>query len=281
MVHPGVRSNTLTAMARPVTLLSDFGVLDEFAGVMEAVIAGIAPDARVIHLTHGVTPQGVMQGALALAQAVPYTPPGVHVAVVDPGVGSERRAVVIVTGDGRLLVGPDNGVLVPAAEGCGGIEAAYEIADENLFLHPVSSTFHGRDVFAPVAARLAAGLDPSAVGPAVDPAGLRRIDVPAPHLEPGTILAQALDVDRFGNVALNVRGADLDGHGLPAGARVEIAAGDGRYFAVRATTFADVRPGEMVLYDDSSGWASLAVNRGSLAEVCGIERGDPVLLRLA
>jgi S-adenosyl-L-methionine hydrolase (adenosine-forming) len=268
-------------MARPVTLLSDFGVLDEFAGVMEAVIARIAPDARVIHLTHGVTPQAVMQGALALAQAVPYAPPGVHVAVVDPGVGSERRAVVLVTGDGRLLVGPDNGVLVPAADQCGGIVAAYEIADEALFLHPVSSTFHGRDVFAPVAARLAAGLDPAEVGPAIDLEGLRRIAVPAAHLEAGTILAQALDVDRFGNVALNVRGADLDGCGLEGGARVEIAAGDGRYFAVRATTFADVRPGEMVVYDDSSGWASLAVNRGSLAEVCGIERGDPVLLRLA
>lgn len=267
-------------MARVVTLLSDFGAVDEFAGVMEAVIARVTPDARVIHLTHGITPQAVLPGALALAQAIPFAPVGVHVAVVDPGVGTGRRALVLETGDGRILVGPDNGVLIPAAEECGGITAAFAIANDEFWLQPISRTFHGRDVFAPVAAHLAAGLDPSRVGPPVDPAGLARITIPTPILEPGSVRAQVLDIDRFGNVALNVRGADLDGNGLAGGARLEIEAGDGRYFAVRAQTFADVRPGEMVVYDDSSGWASLAVNSGSLAEVCDIERGDPILLRL-
>ncbi len=264
-----------------VTLLSDFGAVDEFAGVMEAVIARIAPEARVIHLTHGITPQAVLPGALALAQAVPYAPIGVHVAVVDPGVGTDRRAVVIVTGDGRILVGPDNGVLIPAAEACGGITAAYEIANDALYLHPVSRTFHGRDVFAPVAGHLAHGLAAADVGPALDPGDLSRVTMPLAALEPGAVRAEALGVDRFGNVALNVRGAELDEHGLASGARIEIGAGDARYFAVRAQTFADVRPGEMVVYDDSSGWASLAVNSGSLAEVCAIERGDPILLTLA
>jgi hypothetical protein len=265
---------------KTVTLLSDFGLRDEYAGVMEAVIARIVPDARVVHLTHGIEPQGVLSGALALAHALPYAPVGVHVAVVDPGVGSERRAVVIGTGDGRLLVGPDNGLLTFATDELGGITAAHAIENEELFLQPVSRTFHGRDVFAPVAGHLAAGLDPAEVGPALDPASLVRIDPPPAQLEPGHVRATAMAIDRFGNVALSVRGAELDGLGLATGARIEISAGDGRYFALRARTFADVRVGEMVVFDDSSGWAALAMNSGSIVEICDIERGDVVDLRL-
>jgi S-adenosylmethionine hydrolase len=268
------------SVPRVVTLLSDFGLRDEYAGVMEAVIARIAPDARVVHLTHGIEPQGVLTGALALAHALPYAPVGVHVAVVDPGVGSERRAVVIATGDGRLLVGPDNGVLTFATDELGGITAAHAIENEELFLQPVSRTFHGRDVFAPVAGHLAAGLDPAQVGPVVDPATLVRIDLPPAQLEQGHVRATAMAIDRFGNVALSVRGAELDRLGLATGARIEISAGAGRYFALRARTFADVRVGEMVVFDDSSGWAALAMNSGSIVDICDIERGDLVDLRL-
>jgi hypothetical protein len=265
-------------MASVVTLLSDFGYRDEFVGVMEGVILRAAPEARVLHLTHGIAPQAVLLGALALANALPYTPVGVHVAVVDPGVGSERRAIVVRTGEGRLLVGPDNGLLLPAADRTGGVAEAWQITDERLFLHPVSRTFHGRDVFAPVAARLAAGLAPAAVGPPVEVASLSRLRIAEAEVEPGRVRAEVLSIDRFGNAALNVTGAGLDAAGLPVGGRIEIAAGDGRYFAERAATFADVGPGEMVVYDDSSGWAALAVNRGSIAEVCGFVLGDAVTL---
>ena len=270
----------VTGVAAPVvTLLTDFGLRDEFAGVMEGVILQTAPEARVLHLTHGIPPQAVLLGALALAGAVPYTPVGVHVAVVDPDVGSDRRAVVLRTGDGRLLVGPDNGVLLPAAERVGGVTGAWEITDDRLFRHPVSKTFHGRDVFAPVAGRLATGLDPAAVGPALDPETLDRLDLGTPTVGPGHVRATVLSIDRFGNTALNVTGEALDEVGLRLGGRVEIAAGDGRYYAERAATFADVAAGQMVIYDDSSGWTALAVNRGSLAEVCGLTLGDPVELR--
>src|SRR5689334_9200468 len=194
---------------------------------MEAVVTRIAPDARVVHLTHGIEPQGVLQGALALAHALPYAPVGVHVAVVDPGVGSERRAVVVATGDGRLLVGPDNGLLTFAADELGGVTAAYAIENEELFLQPVSRTFHGRDVFAPVAAHLAGGLEPAAVGAALDPTTLVRIELPPAELEEGHVRATAMAIDRFGNVALSVRGAQLDRLGLSTGARIEISAGNG------------------------------------------------------
>ena len=161
-----------------------------------------------MHLTHGIEPQAVLQGALALAHALPYSPVGVHVAVVDPGVGSVRRAVVVETVDGRLLVGPDNGLLTFAADEVGGIAAAYEIANRTLFLEPVSRTFHGRDVFAPVAAHLAGGLRGGArSGPPIDPATLVQIELPPAQLEPGHVRATAMAIDRFGNVALSVRGS--------------------------------------------------------------------------
>ncbi len=262
-----------------VTLLSDFGARDEFAGVLEGVVLREAPDARVIHLTHGIEPQAVLLGALALANALPFTPVGVHLAVVDPGVGSDRRAIVLRTVDGRLLVGPDNGLLVPAAERVGGLDAGWAITDERLFLHPVSRTFHGRDVFAPVVGRLAAGLDPVAVGPPIALDSVERVVIPEPEIgADGAVTALVLAVDRFGNAALNVDVAALEDLGMTAGERIEIAAGDGRYFAERATTFADVGPGEMVVYADSSGWAALAVNHGSIAEILGLNRGDRVRL---
>ena len=225
----------------------------------------IAPDARVVHLTHGIEPQAVLQGALALAHALPYSPVGVHVAVVDPGVGSERRAVVVETVDGRLLVGPDNGLLAFAAEEVGGIAAAYEIANRTLFLRARLA-----DLPRPRRVRPGGGAPgrrprrSTEVGPAVDPATLVQIELPPSQLEPGHVRATAMAIDRFGNVALSVRGSDLEQHGFASGARIEISAGAGRYYALRARTFADVRVGEMVVFDDSSGWAALAMNSGSI-----------------
>jgi S-adenosylmethionine hydrolase len=150
---------------RPVvTFLSDFGSADPFVGICHGVIVRTCPDAEVIHLAHGIDAQSVAQGARVLAASIAFLPVGVHLAVVDPGVGSQRRAVVLRSGDGRLFVGPDNGLLVPAAEACGGIELAVEITDPDYMLDAVSRTFHGRDVFAPVAGHLAAGLDPLKLG---------------------------------------------------------------------------------------------------------------------
>jgi S-adenosylmethionine hydrolase len=261
-----------------VTLVTDFGLRDEFVGVVEGVIVRTAPAVRVIHVTHGIAPQDVLGGSLVLANAVPYLPAGVHLAVVDPGVGSERRALVLRAVDGRLLVGPDNGVLLAAAEAVGGVEGAWAIEDEGLFLHPVSSTFHGRDVFAPVAARLADGLDPSAVGSAVDPADLVRCDIPPCDVRDGVMLARALLIDRFGNVALNAKSSDLDGMGIALGDEVELVVAQSRFLAHRARTFADVRHGDLVVFDDASGWVGVAVNGSSFAAAAGMGTGDALEL---
>ncbi len=266
------------AVAPVVTLVTDFGLRDEFAGVMEGVIVRTAPAVRVIHVTHGIEPTNVLGGSLLLASAVPYLPLGVHLGVVDPGVGSARRALVLETAQGALLVGPDNGLLVPAAEALGGVERARVISAQELFLQPVSATFHGRDVFAPVAAHLAGGLDPAKVGPELDPADLVRIEVPPSEARDGVLSASVLVVDRFGNVALSARPDDLTGIGVALGGEVELTAGEGRFLARRARTFGDVRVGDMVVYDDASGWIGVAVNGSSLAAACGIVAGDVVEL---
>ena len=157
-------------MPRPITFLSDYGLADEFVGVVHAVIAHECPTARIIDLSHGVPRQSVLAGALMLARALPYAPPGVHLAVVDPDVGARRRAVALRTAlDDRLLVGPDNGLLLPAADRFGWITEAVEISTSPWRLEPVSATFHGRDLFAPVAARLAAGEALADAGTPLDP----------------------------------------------------------------------------------------------------------------
>jgi S-adenosylmethionine hydrolase len=150
-----------------VTFLSDFGTSDDFAGICHGVINLICPEARVIHITHGIQPQAIGQGARVLAGAIPYLPAGVHLAVVDPGVGSERRAIALRAADGRHFVGPDNGLLIPAAEVCGGVVEAVAITNPRVMLQPVSRTFHGRDIFSPAAARLAGGMPLAELGPAI------------------------------------------------------------------------------------------------------------------
>src|SRR5436190_6684039 len=188
-------------MALPITFLSDYGVRDEFAGVVHAVIARICPEARVIDLSHGVPRHDVVAGARMLARALPYAPPGVHLAVVDPVVGALRRAVALRTvEEDRFLVGPDNGLLVPAADAFGGIAEAIEISSSPWRLDSVSATFHGRDVFAPVAARLAVGEPLAAAGAPLEPDELQRVEIAAARVERGALVARVVDVDTFGNV---------------------------------------------------------------------------------
>ena len=202
----------------PITFLSDYGDEDEFAGVCRAVIRQIAPDAPLIDLTHGIGRQGISHGALALANALPYAPPGVHVAVVDPGVGTARRPVVVTTmQEGRFLVGPDNGLLAPAIERFGGPSRAIDISRSPYRLEPVSKTFHGRDLFAPVAAHIALGARLDEAGEKFDPAELTGLELPAAELRDGKLHAHVLYSDRYGNAVLDARAADADRAGLTPG----------------------------------------------------------------
>ncbi len=187
-----------------VTFLTDFGLQDDFVGTCHGVIARIAPDARVIDVTHGIPPQAVLQGALVLANTMPYLPLGVHLAVVDPGVGSERRAIAIRTVDGRFFVGPDNGLLMLAADELG-VAAAHELSDARYRLPDVSHTFHARDVFAPAAAHIAVGVPLEELGPRIDPDELVRIQVPEPQVGRTQLSTEVLVIDRFGNVSTNAR----------------------------------------------------------------------------
>jgi len=256
-----------------ITFMTDFGLQDDFVGTCHGVIAGIAPNARVIDVTHGIAPQAVLQGALVLRNTTPYMPVGVHLAVVDPGVGGDRRAVALRTNDGRVFVGPDNGLLTLVADELG-IDAAYELTAERYRLPDVSHTFHARDVFAPAAAHLAAGVELAELGPALDPAELVRVVVPDPELGRSQISATVLSVDRFGNIATNARRRHLDALGLENGDRAEVRVALDRYYAIVADTFADAPTGELILYEDSSALVTLAISLGDAARLTGADAGD-------
>jgi S-adenosylmethionine hydrolase len=254
-----------------VTFLSDYGQRDDFVGVCHGVIARAAPQARIIDVTHGVARHEVRTGALVLRNALPYMPAGVHLAVVDPEVGGERRAVALrAAHEDRLLVGPDNGLLWLAAERFGGIVEAVDIGRSPWRLEPVSATFHGRDIFAPVAGRLAAGEPLAAAGDPCEPDELARIELPDPVLDEDGLLAHVLALDGFGNVVLGATHADLDGSGLRLGRPVEVQVAGRRFPAWYAVTFADVRPGEILVYEDAYRTLAIAVNRGSAAELLGL-----------
>jgi S-adenosyl-L-methionine hydrolase (adenosine-forming) len=267
---------------RPLTFLSDYGADDEFAGICRAVIARIAPDARVIDITHGIRRHDVRDGAIALANSLPFAPAGVHLAVVDPGVGTARRPVAVrVAEEDRVLVGPDNGLLSLAWERFGGPVEAVDIATSQFRLEPASSTFHGRDLFAPVAAHLAAGAGLAQAGEAIAVESLNALEIPAPRIWRDRIVAHVVRTDRFGNVALNVRHEDLAGGPLRLGAALAVESAGERLGARFARTFEDVDPGELMLYEDSTRTLALAVNRGSAADLLRLRRDDEVVLHQA
>jgi S-adenosyl-L-methionine hydrolase (adenosine-forming) len=263
-----------------ITFLSDFGLEDDFVGTCHGVIKRIAPEVDVIDITHGIEPQSILQGAIVLANTLPYMPEGVHLAVVDPEVGSPRRALVLRTGDRRLLVGPDNGLLPPAAERVGGIEAAHEITNRSYALDPVSATFHGRDVFSPAAAHLSLGLDPADLGSAVSPEELARLEIPQPEIGERRIRATCLYVDRFGNIKLNLDAGQVEPLGIVPGRQVEVELTMDRFYALAARTFAEARPGEIILYEDAYRNITLAISRGNAAETFGVRAGSEVRLRV-
>jgi S-adenosylmethionine hydrolase len=266
--------------ARPITFLSDYGADDEFAGVCRAVIARIAPEAVLIDLTHGVRRHAVRQGAAILANALPFAPPGVHLAVVDPEVGSPRRAVAVRADlEERLLVGPDNGLLWPAIERLGGAVEAVDVSLSPLRLEPISATFHGRDVFAPVAAHLALGAPLAETGERIPAESLVTIQASQPVIGGDRVVAHVISVDRFGNAALDLADRHLPASGLRMGRTVALEAQGQSREAVFTLTFADVGEGELLLYLDSSRSLALAVNRGSAAAELRIAPGDEVVLR--
>jgi S-adenosylmethionine hydrolase len=266
-------------MPLPITFLTDFGVADDLVGTCHGVMKRIAPEVEIIDITHGIDPQEILQGALVLRNTLPYMPEGVHLAVVDPGVGTDRKAIALRSGDGRLYVGPDNGLLIPAAERMGGIADAWELTEPAYRLSPLSRTFHGRDVFAPAAAFLAGGLEPAELGPSLETPGLRRLDVPLAQISAEEIVAHVLIVDRFGNVQLNLTASDLEQVGIVPGTRIELEIGLERYYAVAARIFADVARGDIVLYEDSYRNISIAINVGDAASVISARVGDLVRIR--
>ncbi|HEY8371552.1 MAG TPA: SAM-dependent chlorinase/fluorinase [Pseudonocardiaceae bacterium] len=256
-----------------VSFTTDYGLADGFVAACTGVIGRIAPHVRVIDISHDVPPQDVRRGAVVLAQTVPHLPPAVHLAVVDPGVGTARRGLVVVTGNG-VLVGPDNGLLLPAATALGGIVAAHELTESEYWLPEVSRTFHGRDVFAPVTAHLARGVPPERFGPAIPPEELVVLPEPRVVVEPGRVDTEVLTVDHFGNLQLAATAADWARSGLDGTGRVRLA---GREVRVGGT-FADARPGELVVYVDSAGRLAVAVNGGNAAAELGLRSGASVLI---
>ena len=269
-----------------ISFLSDYGLDDEFVGVCHAVIARLCPQARVIDVTHGVRRHDVLAGALTLRNAVPFLPPGVHLAVVDPTVGAggaeARRAVALRTAsEQRILVGPDNGLLSLAAERLGGVVDAVDVGRSPQRLEPVSATFHGRDIFAPVAAALAGGAPLAGVGDPIAIEDLATVELPRAQAGPDGLHAHVLTVDRFGNVILDATHEQLAAAGLRIGVRLELTAAGGRHDARYTTTFADVAPGELLLYEDAQHMAAVAVNRGSAAHAIGVDAGAELHVRIA
>src|SRR5918911_773537 len=259
-------------MPRVITFLSDYGLEDDFVGVCHGVMARIAPEARVLDVAHGIPRHDIRSGALVLRRALPFFPAGVHVAVVDPEVGAERRAVALRTAEeDRILVGPDNGLLLPAAKRFGGVVEAIEISRSKHRLEPTAATFHGRDVFAPVGAHLANGEPLAEAGEPLDAAQLVELEMPVARSEDGHLVAFA----RFGNVMLDIEHDQVGEHGLRLGHPVSVNDQEGHY----ATTFADVPSGQLLLYEDSYRWLALAVNRGSAAEMLGLSLDDEVRIR--
>lgn len=266
-----------------VSFLTDYGTADEFVGVVKSVIRDIAPHVGVIDLTHEITPFDVRAGSLALARCIGYVPSGIVLAVVDPGVGTTRRAVAIeVAGGAGVVMGPDNGLLAPAVAMAGGAERAFELTNPEYQLESAGATFAGRDVFAPAAAHLCNGVPIEMFGAEVDPILLLPATVPLPREDGDTLVGEVLWVDRFGNCQLNVGPDDL-----PAdwGKMVQLRtgsptdpSGQSTRRAMRSATFAGLPPGAAGLLLDSYGMLAICLDQRSAAEEIGLAAGDQVTL---
>ncbi|MDY6796927.1 MAG: SAM-dependent chlorinase/fluorinase [Actinomycetota bacterium] len=261
-----------------ITFTSDFGFTEEWVGAVKGVILSIYPGARIVDISHGIPPFDICKGAFVLAAALPYMPVGVHLAVVDPGVGTRRLAVALKVGRGDLMVGPDNGILLPAARRLGGIEKAYFLQNQDFFRIPVHPTFHARDIFAPVTAHLSMGVDPSEMGSPMDYEDL----VPAPwgraREGKGAVYATVIDVDRFGSLRLNAYPEQVRSLGYREGDEVLLGIGEEELRVSLASTFGEMEAGATLLFEDSSGVMAAGVNGGSMAGASGARPGDIVII---
>jgi S-adenosyl-L-methionine hydrolase (adenosine-forming) len=260
---------------RYLSFLTDYGLEDGFVAACHGVSARIAPHADIIDVTHLVPPGDVRRGAAVLAQTVPYLPPAVHVAVVDPGVGTARRGVAIAAGD-SVFIGPDNGLLSWAVTAAGGAARAFSLTNRELWLSQVTPTFHGRDIFMPVAAHLAAGADLTAAGAQIDVGNLVTLPAPERLVHDFTAAGEVLTVDRFGNVQLTITAADAAEIGVRSGGSVLVHCGHRQLTLPYRDTFGAVATDELVVYTDSAGLVSIAVNGGNAAQRLGLPPGARV-----
>lgn len=260
-----------------LTFLTDYGLEDAFVAVCHGVASQIAPDLRITDITHLIPPGDIRRGAVVLAQAAACFPPAVHVAVVDPGVGTTRRAVAVQAGD-SFFVGPDNGLLSIAVAACGGGLRAVSLTNRALWRETTAATFHGRDIFMPVAARLAAGTPLDAAGDPVDVAGLVSLPPLECRLTSGAAHLEVVTADHFGNLQLSLRGVDAPQAGLVTGATVTVAWDGGEITAPFVRAFGDVTPGALLCYVDSGDWVAIAVSGGDAARRLGLRAGAKVTL---
>ena len=263
-----------------ISLLTDYGTYDGFVAACHGVIGTIAPTARVVDITHDVPPGDIRRGAVVLAQTTPYLPTAVHVGVVDPGVGTHRRAIALEA-PGGLLIGPDNGLLGWAAEALGGVTAAVTLTNPEFHRPRVTATFHGRDIFAPVAAHLAGGVPLADLGDPLDPADLVTLRSPVLATRPGGLDCEVLTIDRFGNVATSADAAAVETAGLQPGDQLQLATGETRHRLPYGVTFGSVPRDHLLSYLDSAGLLSVAVNGGNAASKLRVQTGDPLEIRTA
>jgi hypothetical protein len=253
-----------------IAFLTDYGHSDGFVAACHGVIARIAPEARIIDVTHDIPPQDIRRGAVVLAQTLPYLPPCVVVGVVDPTVGTPRRAIALVAGE-YVLIGPDNGLLSWAADACGGVTRAVEVT---FRIGAGAPTFDGRDVFAPAAAQTAVGASLSSLGLDVAPETIVRLPPPWVSAQPGLVEAEILTIDHFGNVTLAASEDDLSIAGICQGDQVRLMIGDRWWRVPVGRTFASVQPGQLVVVVDSAGHVAVAVNQESAAMTLAVKSGD-------
>lgn len=269
-------------MAEPrfITFLSDFGHADDFVGTCHGVIKGIAPDAQIIDITHGIRRHDITQGAIILANTLPYMPAAVILAVVDPGVGVSRKPVAIQTGEGGYLVGPDNGLLSLAAAELGGAAEAVELACSTYSLREVCKTFEGRDLFSPAAAHIANGVPLEKLGAPVPVEELTCIQLPEVEVRDGELAAAVVYIDRFGNIQVHLSRAELENLGVQTGDRLEVRHDEITWSVPYVNSFAEVAAEELLVYEDSYRKVSFAINQGDAARTFQIDVGDRLLFRV-
>lgn len=256
---------------KTVSFLSDFGTRDEFVGVVHSVLHNIAPQIDVIDITHGIPAHDVRAGSLALARSVEYLCPGIVLAVVDPGVGTERKKIAVEVGEGEsVLIGPDNGLLAPAVAMVGGPKRVVELTNLDFQLNGPSTTFDGRDVFAPAAAHLVNGVDITELGEVIDPNGLVPALIPVSYLDGETLHTEVLWIDQYGNIQLNIGPEDLPQDEL------QIKIGDQIYSVDRVTAFEQISDGGLGFIVNSTGLVEIAALRSSAANELSASVGDSI-----